>query len=110
MALVAEMPNRINVSDFNLASTLECGQAFRWQRHADGWFVGVVGKEIWRLRQNGEVVEWHCSRETLSRQKQDTKVRECDSRLQNYLSLDVSLPKIFATFPGDPLLHQAACD
>ena len=24
MALVAEMPNRINVSDFNLASTLEC--------------------------------------------------------------------------------------
>ncbi len=104
------MPNAINVSDFSLAATLECGQAFRWQRHADGWFVGVVGKEIWRLRQNGDVVEWHCSRETFSRRRQDTKVRECDSRLQNYLALDVSLPKIFATFPRDPLLHQAARD
>jgi N-glycosylase/DNA lyase len=104
------MSNTINVSDFSLATTLECGQAFRWQRHAGGWFVGVVGKQIWRLRQNGDVVEWHCSRETFSRQKQDTEVRECDSRVQNYLALDVSLPKILKTFPNDPLLHQAARD
>ena len=30
------------------------------------------------------------------------------SAVTHYLALDVSLPKIFATFPSDPLLHQAA--
>jgi N-glycosylase/DNA lyase len=30
--------------------------------------------------------------------------------VERYLSLDVSLPKIFTTFPADPLLHQAARD
>ena len=110
MALVAEMPNRINVSDFDLARTLECGQAFRWKRAADGWFEGVVGKEIWRLRQNNTVMEWHCSRETPSRQERADKTRECDSRLQSYLALDVSLPDILATFPDEPHLRQAAKD
>lgn len=44
------MPEIINVSDFALASTLECGQAFRWQRGPDDWFTGVVGRQVWRLR------------------------------------------------------------
>ena len=90
------MPNAINVSDFSLATTLECGQAFRWQRHADGWFVGVVGKEIWRLRQpSPDVVEID-------------GITTAAAAL--YLALDVSLPKILKTFPRDPLLHQAAHD
>jgi N-glycosylase/DNA lyase len=90
------MPNAINVSDFSLATTLECGQAFRWQRHADGWFVGVVGKQIWRLRQPSPgVVET------------DGITTAAPAR---YLALDVSLPKILKTFPSDPLLHQAARD
>jgi len=88
------MPNAINVSDFSLALTLDCGQAFRWQHHADGWFVGVVGKEIWRLRQPSPgVVETRGITE---------------ARTSRYLALDVSLPTIFASFPSDPLLHQAA--
>src|ERR1043166_9391601 len=102
MAVVAEMPNVINVSDFALASTLECGQAFRWSRTADGWFEGVVGKEVWRLRQIDGVLESYCSHETLSREEWDSQTRECDSRLQNYLALDVSLLQILATFPDDP--------
>ena len=58
MPVVAEMPNVINVSDFALASTLECGQAFRWSRTPDGWFEGVVGKEVWQLRQRNHDIEW----------------------------------------------------
>jgi N-glycosylase/DNA lyase len=98
------MPNAINVSDFSLALTLECGQAFRWQRHADGWFVGVVGKQIWRLRQTGDVVEWRVvSPSAINHQPSPISI-------DRYLSLDVSLPTIFASFPADPLLHQAARD
>jgi N-glycosylase/DNA lyase len=88
------MSNLINVADFFLAGTLECGQAFRWNRVSDGWFEGVVGKEVWRLRQRDDVLEWHGSREP-------------DSRIQNYLALDCSLPQIIATFPNDLLLRQA---
>jgi N-glycosylase/DNA lyase len=90
------MSNTINVSDFSLTTTLECGQAFRWQCHADGWFVGVVGKEIWRLRQPSPgLIET------------DGVTAAAPSR---YLALDVSLSKILKTFPRDPLLHQAARD
>jgi len=95
MALVAEMPNRINVSDFNLACTLECGQAFRWSRSADGWFEGVVGKEIWHLRQPSPGV---------------VAAAVPAAGITRYLSLDVSLADILASFPDDPHLLQAAKD
>jgi N-glycosylase/DNA lyase len=101
------MEKIINVSDFDLAVTLECGQAFRWRREADGWFVGVVGKEVWRLRQEGDVLKWSCSRETFSPPSQRSDNRECDSRPQYYLSLDRSLPQIIATFPDDEILCEA---
>jgi N-glycosylase/DNA lyase len=105
------MSNTINVSDFSLATTLECGQAFRWQRHADGWFVGVVGKEIWRLRQENHVVEWNVV-SAISHQPSTISIASPidhqPSSIIHYLSLDVSLAKIFASFPSDPLLHQAA--
>jgi N-glycosylase/DNA lyase len=112
------MPELINVSDLNLAATLECGQAFRWRRDADGWHVGVVGKEIWRLRQDGEQIEWDCSYGVnrgqpeaftrLRRASASTIDREYHSRLQSYLALDVSLPKVVASFPADDeILHAA---
>jgi N-glycosylase/DNA lyase len=96
------MPNVINVSDFALAGTLECGQAFRWSRTADGWFEGVVGREVWHLRQRNLEVEW----------KVVSPISHHPSPIgvSRYLALDVSLAQILATFPGDPLLHQAARD
>ena len=63
------MPNLINVSDFALASTVECGQAFRWSRTADCWFEGVVGRRVIRLRQHLTSVEWE------SRPQAEKKVR-----------------------------------
>ena len=81
------MPRQIHVTDFNLAATLECGQAFRWSRTADGWFSGVVGQRICRLRQTGKKLEGDIDR--------------------HYLGLDVSLLDIVATFPDDEILQQA---
>jgi N-glycosylase/DNA lyase len=114
------MTNLINVSDFSLATTLECGQAFRWQRHADGWFIGIVGHEVWRLRQlSPVVVETDGTTIAITPNKAKESMLPSPFRgegqgeggvppaVVHYLSLDVSLPKIFATFPADPLLHQA---
>ena len=86
------MTDTIQVTDFNLAATLQCGQAFRWSRDADGWYSGVVGKEVWRLRQDGDAVA------AAGAQR---------ARRQHYLALDVPLAKIVATFPPDDALQQA---
>jgi N-glycosylase/DNA lyase len=108
------MTGRINVSDFDLATTLECGQAFRWRRAADGWFECVVGSEFWRMRQSGGVLEWDWSRETLSRpapndeSSRESGTHAVGARLQHYLSLDVSLARIIATFPADDEPLRAA--
>lgn len=73
--------------DFDLASTLECGQAFRWHRQADGWYEGVVGKQVWRIRQTGNILEGNFD--------------------PGYLALEANLPAIIATFPKDKPLQQA---
>lgn len=41
------------LSAFNLKHTLECGQAFRWERAEDGTYVGVVSGHAVRLREAG---------------------------------------------------------
>jgi N-glycosylase/DNA lyase len=81
------MPSRINVSDFDLAGTLECGQAFRWQRGPDECFTGVVSGRRLRVRQIEGALEGDVD--------------------PHYFALDVSLPKIIATFPEDGVLHEA---
>lgn len=49
---------------FSLGLTLLCGQAFRWSWDGTGgFFFGVAGGAFWKLRQEGEVLHWECSRE-----------------------------------------------
>jgi len=81
------MPAQINAPDFDLAATLLGGQAFRWRREADGWFVGVVGHRVRRLRQTGTRLEGDID--------------------QRYLALDRSLTAIVETFPSYRPLQQA---
>ncbi len=113
------MPERINVSDwrtplripvrhpdFDLAGTLECGQAFRWQRGPDGWFTGVVAGEVWRLRQTGDALEYNCSR-CVSCGSPEPEAHASATEVERYLALDVPLAKVVATFPDDAALHDA---
>jgi N-glycosylase/DNA lyase len=125
------MTGTINVSNFNLAATLECGQAFRWQRAADGWFEGVVGREIWGLRQSGGLLEWETG-PTPSPSKEGNPELPSPGgagpsprrsgfghaggggspqiHIAKYLSLDRSLPHIAATFPADDKPLRAAVE
>ena len=38
---------------FSLDQTLGCGQVFRWDRTDDGWWYGVIGERVIRIRQVG---------------------------------------------------------
>src|SRR5512143_2098410 len=89
---IPEMPPQINVADFDLAATLESGQAFRWRREADGWYVGVIGRQVFRLRQNGATLAWQAVGQSLS-------APATAAVIAHYLALDRSLTAIVATFP-----------
>ena len=43
---------------FDLARTLTMGQAFRWRPLGDGWFSGVIGENLFHIRQTGDGVEY----------------------------------------------------
>ena len=43
----------LKVTDFDLGLTLECGQAFRWDKIKDKEYSGVIGRAIVKMRQDG---------------------------------------------------------
>jgi N-glycosylase/DNA lyase len=106
----------LRVNDYDLAATLDSGQAFRWQREspgrgqlARGWqdhageppaplcpWVGVIGKHWVRLTQAsdgihaatvGPVADWQW--------------------LRDYLQTDLDLAAVLKTFPDDAPLRDA---
>ena len=52
-ALVVSQP-------FNLAATLESGQAFRWRCLDGGWYWGTVGEQAVALCQRGDELVFRC--------------------------------------------------
>ena len=45
-----------NIKDFDLAQTLDCGQAFRWREQEDGSFRGVAHGRLITLRKDDETL------------------------------------------------------
>lgn len=43
--------NDVTRDELDLDKTLNCGQAFRWNKDSKNNWIGVVDKEIWILRQ-----------------------------------------------------------
>jgi len=75
----------------DLALSLSCGQAFRWEER-EGWWEGVVGGDLWRVRQEGERVLYTGAKAPAVRQ---------------YLALDEDLPAILASVDRDPVMHRS---
>jgi N-glycosylase/DNA lyase len=82
--------------DYDLAQTLNSGQAFRWQSNGEAW-EGVVANRWVRLREaRGTIV---------------AEVAEpvADwSWLRHYLQVEVPLSQVLAAFPDDPVMRTAA--
>jgi N-glycosylase/DNA lyase len=85
-----------------LAETLDGGQAFRWNRQADGAWLGLWGDCVARLRMNdgGRPLEWSAPTEIAER---------VAVALPRYLALDTDYAALMDTLPwrSDPKL--AAC-
>jgi N-glycosylase/DNA lyase len=81
--------------DYDLAATLICGQAFRWQQH-DGWWAGVIGNHWVRLRSDPFGITAETVRPLVNW-----------DWLTRYLQLDVNLGEVLRSFPDDEPMRAA---
>ncbi len=99
---------------FNLAESLESGQAHRWRRLEDAWFSGVLGDRLLHLRQTPDGLEYRES--TLNGSPGSG---ETESLLRAYFRLDDDIAGIYdeicrdrrvaamvARYPGLRILRQ----
>ena len=85
----------LRVRDYDLAATLDSGQAFRWQPCGDSW-TGVIGRRPVRLtslrngiraQTTGAVTDWQW--------------------LRDYLQTNVDMAAVLKTFPDDAPMRDA---
>jgi N-glycosylase/DNA lyase len=77
---------------FSLDQTLGCGQVFRWERTDDGWWYGVVGGRVIKIRQDGATIVFEGAKTAF---------------IRHYFSLDLDLEEIVKTIDKDPFIHTA---
>jgi N-glycosylase/DNA lyase len=77
---------------FSLDATLGCGQVFRWDRTADGWWYGVAGTRVMKIRQDGNRL---------------TYAGAPASFVRDYFSLDTDLCAVLESIDTDPFIHAA---
>jgi N-glycosylase/DNA lyase len=85
-------------SEFSLDHTLASGQAFRWKRMPDGRWVGVLGRSVIGIRQDGKLFSWWA----LGDQVDEASIRD-------YFQLDVDTGEIVRRIEeADPQAGAAA--
>lgn len=91
------------VSDYDLAATLDSGQAFRWRAVDDAW-EGILAGNFFRLRQTTDGISAELLGSAASQHGPRTTHSE---QLRDYLQLDVDLAAVIATFPEDAPMRAA---
>ena len=86
---------RIPATDFSLATTVECGQAFRWQRRNQAYY-GFIGQAAVRATQDGD---------TLTVETADSRLTA--DRVIHYFALDLDLDRVLASIDVDAQVHDA---
>jgi len=77
---------------FSLDQTLGCGQVFRWDRTDDGWWQGIVGRRVIKIRQDGQRLTFKGASGTF---------------ITRYFSLDVDLQCILESVNRDSFIDDA---
>ena len=93
------------VQPFDLALTLEMGQAFRWHRRGDEgyyWYSGVLGPHLVHIRQTGDGVEYRAS-------GSDGELDDIDlsHALHEYFRLGDDIADIYTELRRDPVVACA---
>src|SRR6185369_4738126 len=84
------------VENYDLATTLSSGQAFRWKLQSQGWESVIAGR-------------WVCLNPTRRGIMARTVLPETDwSWLGHYLQVDLDFPSVLNSFPRDEHLLRAS--
>ena len=86
---------------FDLAGSLESGQAHRWKKLGDGWYSGVLGEQLVHIRQNGAGVEYQVA--GVNGRESDAGI---NSLLHSYFRLDDDIRAIYADICRDRRVEQ----
>ena len=81
---------------FDLASSLESGQAFRWHRH-DDWRYGVVSGRLVALRQDGDELHVRAA----------SKPEHAAAAVRDYLRIDDDMEAVYARIGTDDRLARS---
>ena len=84
------MPTLTIDQPFDLAESLESGQAHRWRKLGDGWYSGVLGGRLLHLRQNPAGLEYRATGDS-----------SADALLCAYFRLDDDIDAIYAEICRD---------
>src|SRR4051812_40844097 len=87
-----------NPEQFSLDHTLASGQCFRWKRQPDGWWIGVVGRNVLGIKQESERFLWW-----------GYPGPSGEEIMRDYFMLDTDLGEIVRTIAeADPAAGEAA--
>lgn len=86
-----------NLENFDLAQTLDCGQAFRWQEDSDGTWRGIAHGRSVRLQRDKDKLIIHSMSE-----------QEFGSVWRRYFDLDRDYGAVISACKGNELLEKAA--
>ena len=92
-------------SPFDLSATLECGQAFRWDRDADGSYTGVVRGGVVHVAQEGDALRLHVD-------GLGGVADECvfdENFWRSYFALDIDYGAIHAAYEKNRVLSKCLC-
>jgi N-glycosylase/DNA lyase len=91
----AKSQHLLRVHDYDLAATLDSGQAFRW-RCSDGAWTGIIGDKWVQLTRTQQGIEARTASAIADWQW-----------LSDYLQVEVDLDAILSQLPDEPLLADA---
>jgi N-glycosylase/DNA lyase len=84
------------VRNFNLDATLDCGQCFRWKKHAPNDWEGIAHARRLRISLQGEQLTFH-----------ETTPEEFDLIWKDYFDLERDYEALFSRFRRNPPLRRA---
>jgi N-glycosylase/DNA lyase len=103
---------KISAPAFDLATTLDSGQVFHWEKIGNG-FVGTIGDLPICVEQRGDVLKVRVRKGELDCLKQSScggareEGRMVGRTVAHYFALDHPLAEICASFPNDPIMIAA---
>jgi N-glycosylase/DNA lyase len=96
----------ISAPDFDLATTLDSGQVFHWEKMGVG-FVGSIADYAVYIEQNGDLLKGKMEGRDPATPASRELAPPVARMTRHYFALDHPLAEICASFPDDPVMNSA---